>query len=176
MALTARQKKAIEFYLKGDSKEDAMLKAGYAITTSKTKHSDIFNTEAVGEITRRQNIAAARTDITLEWALGELKKIAEADLGDIIEVAEDGSYKINMAKLGPNLRKAMNGFTVDDMQEGRGEDGQKFRRLKVNLVDKVRAFELIIRHGGLSKEKVIVEVEGDLVERLQRGRSRVRPE
>lgn len=177
MAMTARKKKAIEAHLRGMSKQDAMLEAGYSASTAATKHSDVFgDPEVVAEIQRRQNIASARTDITLEWALGELKNIAEANLGDIIEVASDGSYKINMTKLGPNLRKAMNGFTVDDMQEGRGEDGQKFRRLKVNLVDKVRAIELIIRHGGLSKEKVVLEVEGDLVERLQRGRSRVRPE
>lgn len=175
MALNAKQKKMIDAYLRGQSKKDAMLEAGYSQSTAEGKHSETFNhPEVIKEIERRQKIASTRTDISLEWALTELKKIAEANLGDIIEVAEDGTYKINMAKMGPNLRAALTNFTVDDMSDGRGDEAQSFKRLRIGVSDKVRAIDLIIRHAGLSKEKVQVEVSGDLVERLARGRARVR--
>lgn len=175
MALNAKKKKAIDLHLSGKNKQEAMEGAGYAKTTAATKHSAVFgDPEVVAEIARRQKIASSRTDISLEWALEQLKKIAEANLGDIIEIDEtDGSYKINMARLSPELKYALTNFTVDEMQEGRGPGAEKFKRLRIGTLDKVRAIELIIRHAGLSKEKVVVQVEGDLVERLNRGRQRV---
>jgi len=177
MSLNSKKKKMIDAYLKGLSKKDAMLEAGYSESTAAGKHSELFNQpEVIKEIERRQKIAATRTDVSLEWALGELKKIAEANLGDIIEIEDNGTYKINMSKMGPNLKAALTNFTVDEMTEGRGEGQSAFKRLRIGVSDKVRAIDLIIRHAGLSKEKLVVEVEGDLVERLARGRSRVRGE
>lgn len=175
MALNGKKKKAIDLYLSGKSKKDAMLGAGYSASTADTKHSDVFgDPEVVAEIERRQKIASTRTDISLEWALSQLKKIVEANMGDLIEIDEStGEYKINMARLSPELKYALTNFTVDEMQEGRGPGAEKFKRLRIGTLDKVRALELIIRHGGLSKEKVVVQVEGDLVERLNRGRQRV---
>lgn len=169
--LSDKQKKALNAYLGGMSKTDAMLHAGYSESTAKTKHSDIFNApEMVEELNRRQQIAATRADVSLDWIVDRLKSVADANLGDLLDIDEEGSATLNMSKMTPELKRALTGYTVEEYMEGRGPGAKKVKRHKVNLADKLRALELLVRHLGLSKEKVVVEVEGDLVERLQRGR------
>lgn len=174
MALSAKKKKAIDFYLSGQSKVDAMRNAGYAETTAKTKHSDIFgDPEVEKEIERRQKIASTRSDVTLEWITERLKSIADANLGDILEIHDDGSASINMKLITPDLKRALTNFVIDEGEEGRGEGKMKVKRMRISLADKIRALDLLTRHLGLSKEKTVVSLEDDLVERLQRGRKRV---
>lgn len=172
MALNEKKKKAINFYLGGMSKTDAMMAAGYSESTAQTKHSTIFgDPEVEAEIERRQRIASSRADVSLDWIVERLKSIADANLGDLVEIHEDGSATLNMSKMTPELKRALTGYSVEEYMEGRGPGAKKVKRHKVNLADKLRALELLVRHLGLSKEKVVVEVqEGDLVERLQRGR------
>lgn len=174
MALSAKKKKAIDGYLKGMTKVDAMRAAGYAETTSNTKHSAIFGSpEVEAEIARRQAIAATRADISLEWLTDQLKTIVEANIGDLIEIDSTGSISMDYSKLTPELRKAIGNVTVDEVTVGRGRDAEKIKRIRIGSLDKLRAIELLIKHLGLSKEKTVIEVEGDLVERLTRGRKRV---
>lgn len=171
MALNAKKKKAIEGYLKGLSKTDAMIEAGYASTTAASKHSDIFgDPEVVAEIERRQKISAARTDITLDWVNNKLKEVAEANLGDMVTIHEDGTVDFDYTKMTPAIKQALNQFTTETYMEGRGPGAKEVKRIKVGTLDKLRALELLVRFNGLSKEKTVIEVEGDLVERLQRGR------
>lgn len=174
MALSERKRRVIDLYLSGRSKTEAMLGAGYAQGTAETRQSFIFtDPEVKKEIARRMNIAAARADITLDWIVDRLKSIADANLGDLIEIDEAGRPTVNYKNLSPDLKRALANFTVDEISEGRGEDARKGLRIRVGTLDKIRALELLVKHLGLSKEKVVVSVEADLVERLQRGRSRV---
>lgn len=173
MALSQRKKSVVDHYLQGLSKVDAMKKAGYSDSTAQTKHSAVFgDPEVKKEIERRQKIQSSRSDITFEYLTNKLKEIVDANLGDLIEFGEDGTPWINYEKLTPQLRTALSNFSVDEVTEGRGESARKVKRIRVGTLDKLRAIELLIRHLGLSKEKVVVSVEEDLVERLQRGRAR----
>lgn len=172
MALNSRQRKAIENYLAGMTKEDAMLDAGYSESMAKTRRHDVFNhPEVEAEIERRQKIISARSDVSLEWIVEKLKAIASADLGDIIDL-ETGRVDIN--KLTPELRIALTGYNVDEYQEGRGKKSKTVKRIRIQQADKLRALELLIRHLGLSKEKQVLEVNADqrLVEILQSARRR----
>jgi phage terminase small subunit len=173
--MSQRLLKAIDGYISGKTKQQAMLDAGYSETTAHGKHSAIFGREDVkAEIARRQKMVATRTDINLERLNNILVSIAEANPGELITTDEAGNMFVDYSKLTPQMKKVISGFTVDDMTEGRaGEDQQRFRRLKLQFVDRLRAIEMLIRFNGLSKEKIHVEVEGDLVQRLQRGRNRV---
>ncbi len=173
MAISDRMLKAIDLYLKGANKTEAMKGAGFSEKTAQTRHSTYFGDEEVkAEIMRRQNIAASRTDITLEKMLTQLNEIASASLGDLITVDPDGSISMDYSKLTPELRKSIGNVTVDEITEGRGDEAKKVKRIRIGALDRIRAIELIIRHAGLSKEKVVVAHEGDLVERLRRGRLR----
>lgn len=174
MAISPKMRKAIDSYLKGATKKQAMLDAGFSETTATTAHSTYFgNQEVIDEIARRQNIAATRTDTSLEWCVAQLKQIASANLGDLIQVDPDGSLSMDYSKLTPELRAAIGNVTVDEVTEGRGESAKKVKRIRIGTLDRLRAIENIVRFLGLSKEKVTVNIEGDLVAKLQRGRQRV---
>lgn len=171
--MLARQKKAADGFLAGKTKVQAMKDAGYSDSTATTKHSDVFGQPEVEEyIRRKQALSAQKSNISLDWILGELKQIATANLGDIIEIDTEGNMSLDYTKLTPELRKALQNVVIDEITEGRGPNARKIKRIKVGLSDKLRAFDMIIRHAGLSKDKVVVDVEGDLVERLVRARRR----
>jgi phage terminase small subunit len=175
MALTTRKRKSIDGYMAGKTKKDAMLAAGYSKSMASTRVNDVFgDPEVEAEIERRHKIATRRSDVTLDWIVERLKKIADANFGDILDEDEDGNYTVNMSKLTPELQYALTGYTVDQRKEGRGKNADTVSRVRVQLGDKLRALELLIRHLGLSKEKQAVELSGtvSLVERLHAGRTR----
>lgn len=174
MALTDRRRKVIDAYMKCFNKKQAMLEAGYSESMATTSANTIFSDPAVqAEIKRRQNLATHRSDITLDWIVERLKDIADANVGDMIDVYSDGTANINLLKMTPELRRAITKFSVDHYTEGRGKNAQTVKQVKVDTADKLRALELLVRHLGLSKEKVSVELSGEasLVEQLHRGRS-----
>ena len=175
MAITARRRKAIDEFMKCGNKTQALLAAGYSESMAKTSANVIFKDPAVAaEIERRQNIAAHRSDVSLDWVVQRLKMIAEANLGDCLDIYSDGSASFNFNKLTPSLKKALNKFSVEEHKSGRGKDAGKIVKTTVGLSDQLKALELLVRHLGLSKEKLAVEHSGkvSLVEQLHKGRSR----
>lgn len=176
MALSAKQRKMIDSYLKGMSKADAMREAGFAESVAQTKHSYYFGKpEIVAEIERRQKIASTRADISLEVLNKMLMDIASANLGDLVQTDPNtGDLYMDYSRLTPELRKAMTNVTIDEVKEGRGESAKTVKRIRIGVLDRIRAIEQLIRHNGLSKEKITVNHEGSLVEELQQGRARAR--
>ncbi len=172
MALTHKRRKVIDAYMKSFNKKQSMLAAGYSNTMATTRTGDVFNDPAVqAEIARRQNIAAHRSDVSLDWIIGRLKLIADANIGDMVNVYSDGSASLDFTKLTPALKKALNKFSVSERKDGR--QGNVIVDTKIGLSDQLKALELLVRHLGLSKEKTAIELSGEvsLVERLHRGRS-----
>jgi phage terminase small subunit len=173
MALTAKRRKVVDEFMKCANQKEAMLAAGYSQSMSATRSADIFKDPAVmREIERRQNLATHRSDVTLDWVVERLKAVADANLGDALDIYSDGTASINFNKLTPQLKKALNKFTVSTKKDGRG--GDVIVDNKVGFSDQLKALELLVRHLGLSKEKTAVELTGEvsLVERLHAGRSR----
>ncbi len=173
--LTNKMLKTIDNYMKGMTKQDAMIEAGYSKSVALTRRGDIFDRpDFKAELERRQKLAAHRAGVSLDWIVERLKAIADANIGDILEIDEHGKATYNLKKLTPELRVALTGFTSEEYSEGRGKDATQVKKNRIGLADKLRALELLMRHLGLSKEKVQVEVSGEvsLVERLNRGRAR----
>jgi ribosomal protein RSM22 (predicted rRNA methylase) len=153
------------------NKKQAMLDAGYSPSYSATRSNDIFhNPEIAAEIQRRQNLASHRADVDLDWIVARLRQIADANLGEALDVYSDGSASINFNKLTPALKKALNKFSLVKNTTARGETVSS----KVGFSDQLKALELLVRHLGLSKEKQTIELSGEveLIEQLHRGRAR----
>ena len=173
MALTPKRRKVIDAFMKCFSQKQAMLEAGYSESTASTRSNDVFGDPAVqSEISRRQKLAAHRSDVSLDWIVDRLKMIADANLGDMLDIYSDGSAGINFKKLTPQIRKALTKFSVSERKDGR--QGNVIVDTKIGLADQLKALELLIRHLGLSKEKQALELSGEvsLVEQLHAGRSR----
>ncbi len=175
MAITAKRRKAIDAFMKCFNKKQALLDAGYSVSMATTSAGTVFNDPAVkAEIDRRLNLASHRADISLDWIVQRLKMIADANLGECLDVFSDGSARINFEKLTPLLKKALNKFTVSERKEGRGKNSSVVLTTTVGLSDQLKALELLVRHLGLSKEKQAIELTGEvsLIEQLHAGRER----
>ena len=175
MKLSAKRRKVVDAFMKCGNKKQALLEAGYSMSMATTSANSVFNAPAVdAEIRRRQSLAAHRADISLDWIVQRLKQIADANLGECLDIYSDGSASINFNKLTPSLKKALNKFSVEEHKTGRGKGSGVIVKSTVGLSDQLKALELLVRHLGLSKEKLAVEHSGkvSLVEQLQQGRSR----
>lgn len=166
--------KAIDWFMRGYSKEDALLKAGYSEVVAKSDAGSVFNRpEVKAEIERRQQRAMEKSQVDANWIIARLKEIAEANLGDLLVIEDDGSARFDMNKMTPSLRAALGEFTVDSYNEGRGENKKVVKKMRVKLADKLRALEMLGKHLGLFADRIKLEGDADLIERLYAGRKRV---
>ena len=154
--------KAIDWFMRGYSKAESMRKAGYSESVAKTDTSSVFGRDDVKEeIARRQDRAAQKAQVDANWIIGRLTAIAGADIGDLIEVDSEGIPTINFNKLTPDIRAAI------------GEVGSGGGKIKVKTADKLRALELLGKYLGLFTDRIKIEGDQDLIERLYAGRKRV---
>lgn len=173
MPLYSQHQIAVNHFLMGKTKKDAMLIAGYSESYASKQADHVFNRDDVlKEIDRRHKKLAKKSEVTSEWIIERLKNIADANIGDIIEIQEDGTARYDLRLLTPELSAAMGEMSVDVYTEGRGPNAKKVKRMKIKQLDKLRALEMLARHLGLFSETLHVKGELTLVERLQRGRSR----
>lgn len=165
--------KCIANYLKGMSKEQAMLAVGYSPGYA-AYPKDIFNLPSVKkEIEKRQKMALDRAQVTEDYIVKKLVAIAEANLGDIVTTDDNGKVRLDYSKLSSDLRYALSGLTIEESMKGRGDKAEPVVKIKVTVADKLRAIEMLGKYLGMFKEKVEVSGDALLIEQLQRGRERV---
>ena len=164
--LDERHRRAVSAFLKGMNKTNALKEAGYSDSFIKNQggHSIFKRPDVIKEIERRQNIMSTKAEVDANWVISRLKSIADANLNDILVPDEEGVGKIDLRKLTPDLKRALVGYNVD------GLNGT--RKMTIKLSDKLRALEMLARHLGLFNDRLELEGEMSLVERLQEGRKR----
>lgn len=108
--------------------------------------------------------AARPHEINSERVMGELAKIAFADLEDFVQVSEDGDVSFNFAGASKKgSLAAMSEFTQEVFWEKDGTDGvDQIRRTRFKLHDKIRALELIGKRMAMWVDRHSVE-EGGLM-------------
>ena len=157
--LSERHRKAICAFLSGMSKKNSCLEAGYAPSVDS---SDIFGREDVrAEIQRRQRQMSSKAGVDADWIIERLKAIADAQLMDMMVLDEEGIGRISLDKMTPQLRRALTGYEV----KANGE-------IRLKLADTLKALDMLARQLGMYQDKVTVEGELSLIERLQAGRDR----
>jgi Terminase small subunit. len=93
----------------------------------------------------------ARMEITTERVLEELSCLAYANQADFVVVSKDGQTYTDFSGATREQMAAINELTVDTYIEGRGEDAQTVKRVKMKLAPKTAALELLGRHLGMFK-------------------------
>ncbi|MNO93117.1 Terminase small subunit [compost metagenome] len=74
MALTAKQERFVQEYLKDLNATQAALRAGYSDKTAgSVGHENLKKPEIAAEIEKRQEKIGEDNGITVEWILGEMK-------------------------------------------------------------------------------------------------------
>lgn len=147
---------------------------GYSAKTSRNAY-DYFQRPDVQEVLneRRAEIreqAGVNTNMLVE----RLKSIAFGNVAKFIKVTDDGALDYDFTNATEEELKIINDLTVETFKDGRNKDARTVKRFKFSKIDSLRAIEMLGRILGAFKDKTEVSGEISLVERIQKGRLRVK--
>ncbi len=170
---------AIEYYMRGCSKKEALLRAGYPPTTAAKQQARVFGrVDVQREIERRRQGIRTRTHAMADRIKEELARIAFFNIGTILEITSDGDIVYDFEHASMEELAAIGEVTVEEFVEGRGPGARDVRRVRVKPHDKKAALDSLARIYGMFHDNLTVSPgDGESVEeRLNRGRARVREE
>lgn len=174
-SLNERQSRFVDEYLKDLNATQAYIRAGYAKDGAAPSAAKLLtNTKIAEEVSRRRKIQGSQLSITAERIMNEIAKVAFGSLGDIITIHADGSASFNLADATPDHIAALSSYQVEEFMDGGGDDARPVRRMKITQHDKLKALELAGRHLGMWNDKIKLDVDTLLVDRLLEGRKRAR--
>lgn len=176
------------------SKRRAMHACGYSVNTA----WEVFNREDVkDEIKRRQDQRRDRADVTEARITAELAKLAFTNMGDLLEVNEDGSAYLDLNSMTDAHRAALveyqsetytdkvlqencnevshllSGDTLPGNETNVGFTTVKVLKSKIKFASKQAALDSLARILGMFKDKVEVSGVTSLVDRVAAARKRL---
>lgn len=152
-----RRERFAQEIAKGASQKDAYVIAGHQVNeaSSKAASTRLMKEEAVkARIAELLEESAKRTGTTIDSIFLELRKIGYANMDDYVVRKPDGTIVVDFSKVGRDQMAAVSEVTVDEYQDGRGEDARPVKRVKFKLTDKRAALVDLGKHLGMFKEKV----------------------
>ena len=159
--LSENHRKAIGFWLGGLSQTDALIKAGYEPGYAKNAYQVFGREDVKEEIKRRQHQMSTKAGVDADWIVERLKAIADAMVVDVMVLDDEGLPRVDLTKITPQLKRALQGYRVK-------KDGT----IELKVADQLRALDMLARHLGMYQDKMTIEGELSLVERLTAGRNR----
>lgn len=155
--LTDRQKAFCDEYLIDLNATQAALRAGYSPKGAQRMAVRNMQNPLVQEyLNERREARSKRTQITQDFVLGELMKIATANGTDFASVGKGNRVRLTPTEELPPEKRA----AVASVKKGR--DG-----MEIKTYDKLRALELLGKHLGMFDAKSGRE-EADALEKLDR--------
>ena len=157
----------------------AMEKAGYTHKTATHMAYTVFDHPlVVAEIEKRQAELRSKNDLTLQWVIDRLQRIASAPerLAKYIFVTEDGKLDWNFEGVTLEDLSLLNDLMVENYMEGRGPGSNKVKKFKIGVSDRKGALDSLARILGAFNDNVTIKGELTMVERLHAGRARVKRE
>lgn len=137
---------------------------------------EFLKAESLERVRRRLN--PAELEAKADRVLGEMVIMGQADIGELYEVDARGFPKIDFKMLkDTGLSKYLKKMKYKEMPpitvvEAGIELEREVFQVEIELWDKTRAGENLMKHLGMLKEKVEVEGLNDLVAALRAGRTR----
>lgn len=164
--LNARRAKFVDLYLKSGNATEAARGAGYSEKTAYAQGSRLLKEpEVAAEIAERTKDAAKAAGLEVVDIFRHLKAIATVDIAQAFDA--DGEL-LPINKMPEDVRRAIAGFDVEELYEGKGENRMRTGQVrKVKLWDKNTAVANAMKHFGLLKEKVELEVGPTLAQLVE---------
>lgn len=140
MALNERQRKFVEEYLVDLNATQAALRAGYSPKTAGSiGQENLKKPEIAAAIKKRTDAQIKRTDITADFVLTEIMKIASASGSDFVKIGKRNRVTlIPTDEIPADKLAALSGVK-------RGKNGE----IEIKTHDKLRALEMLCKHLGL---------------------------
>jgi phage terminase small subunit len=149
-ALTPRQECFVREFLKDFNANEAYRRAGYACGRKPFNSWNILNGPRV-----RAAIEAAQREAVRDVAVDAARivrryaAIAFASVGDIITIAPDGTFDVDVSAVDPERLAAFDACDVTERPVLARYGGGRIRRLRVRLAGKLGALDALARHLGL---------------------------
>tara|TARA_R110000824_G_scaffold358419_2_gene545962 strand:+ start:540 stop:1118 length:579 start_codon:yes stop_codon:yes gene_type:complete len=173
--LKHKHKVAADHWLIHINQTKAMLAAGYSKMTAGHEQSIVFDREDVKlYIQDKRRIMGDKAEVSAEYIIRKYKEIIEANMGEVLVIDDEGRGTVDLNKASPAFMASLSSYSADEFSEGRGKTKREGKRIRVQLQDKLRALEALGRHLGLFNDKITIEGQVDLVQRIQQGRERAR--
>jgi phage terminase small subunit len=157
VALTVRQSRFVEAFLKNPNATEAAVAAGYSRKTAYAQGSRLLkNAEVARAIAEAQGRRAERVEVKADDILRELLRLATTDIGKAFN-PETGQL-LPLHEMPEEVRRSISGIEVETLWEGRDANRRDIGTVhKVKFWDKVRGLELLGKHLKLFTDKVQVE-------------------
>ena len=169
--LTLPRRIAVNAYLAGATKREAMNEAGYA---ENVQMSLVFNRPDVQhEIERLSEQVMAKYEVSREWITEQLVNIATAGetLAKFKKVMPDGLLDWDFTGATQQELALIETLAIERQTSPGGVTTTRF---KPTMPSRQTALDSLCRIHGFNKDKLDLGGEMSLVERLQRGRDRAK--
>lgn len=172
MALSPRHSRVLDHYFSnGFNQKQALLDAGYSSATAATGTAMIFSRPDVKkEMQIRRDRLSKKTEVTPEWIINRLRKVAAFDLPDIFDIHEDGSATVDLNLLTPDMAAAIGEYTVEESVVGKGDNAMIIRKARVKPRDMLGALAQLARIFGMFNDRVSISDEADTIKRIMEAR------
>ncbi len=165
--LTDKQQRFVDEYLVDLNATQAAVRAGYSAKTANEQGARLLaNVSVQNAIRERQAARSARTEVTQDWVLRRYAMIAGVDKRQFFY--DDGSLK-PVSEWTEEMAAAVGGFDVVES----GGEGVPVVLKRLKFLDGKAALDSIARHLGMFNDKVKLDVDVSLAERLVRARGRL---
>lgn len=164
MALTNKQKRFVEEYLIDMNATQAAIRAEYSAKTAYSAgQRALKNVEIQAALQESMHKRSKRTEITQDWVLGELKKIAISNGSVYAKVVkkeqpetvideETGEAK-KVSRIQQFVEMESTDSLTDEQKAAISCIKQTRNGIEVGTYDKVKALELIGKHLGMFMDK-----------------------
>lgn len=144
--MTKKQKRFVEEYLIDLNATQAAIRAGYSPDTAKSIGSEnLTKPDIQARIAKAMAERSRRTGVNADRVIMELAKIAFVNASDVID-ADTATVKADAL---PEDTAAIQSVKVKTF----GEDGLE---REIKMADKLKALELLGKHLGMFKDKVVL--------------------
>ena len=148
--LTPKQRCFVEEYLVDLNATKAAVRAGYSPRTAHVIGSEnLTKPEILACIRAEMDRRSHRTRLNADAVVQELALLAYSNMLDYGQVQADGTMIVNLAGLTREQAASIGEMTVETYTDGAGDAAREVKRVKVKLIDKKGALELLGRHFGL---------------------------
>jgi len=165
--INEKQKRFVEEYLKDTNGKQAAIRAGYAANSADVHAARMLANASVKEyLAARREKLQNKMEITQERVLKELARIAFFDSGKLFD---DAGEPVPLSCMDEDTRRAIVGVEMVT----KGNDTMGYGEVqKIRLADKKGALDSLSRHLGLFNDKLELNVNKDLADRIAEARAR----
>jgi phage terminase small subunit len=170
LALNEQQERFAHEYVVDLNATQAAIRAGYSPKTAASQGERLLRNVEIRQIVEKsQAERLAAVKLTAETTLEAIRRPLAADVRKLF--TEKGNVK-PLQELSDEEAALIGGFEVI-LKNAKAGDGVTDEVLKLRLVDRSRYVEMAAKHFSLLTEKLDVNVNVNIVDRLAAGRKRV---